>query len=376
MQAEGLTRPDDRIIDLVRPTAPIYQESSLGAAIDLFRQSGADLIPVVDGSILLGVLWAAEVRTALLESAPLSDSIAAYVDVSPPSLYSSSSREEARSVLSASGRPALVVLDPDGRYLGIVRVLDLHHYPERLPRPPMVGGMATPLGVYLTNGSLSGGVKAPALVLTGAAMTLMLVVGVVITAWIYDALPQGTPSWVVTALINLLPVALFFLQVRLSPIAATHGAEHMVVHALERGEELKPEIVKRMPRVHPRCGTNLAIGALLFNGLMQLMWSSLYEMGALLALIITIVLWRPIGNFAQKYVTTRTPRDKDVASAIFAAEELLAKFRSSERRVPTIGSRLMASGLPLILIGSTVVMLLSSWIFGLLGLSERALELL
>jgi uncharacterized protein YqhQ len=240
----------------------------------------------------------------------------------------------------------------------------------------MVGGMATPLGVYLTNGSLSGGVKAPALVLTGAAMSLMLVVGVTITAWIYDTLPQGTPSWVVTALLNLLPVALFFLQVRLSPIAATHGAEHMVVHALERGEELKPEIVKRMPLVHPRCGTNLAIGALLFTGLVQLMWSSFYEMGALLALIITIVFWRPIGNFAQEYVTTKPPRDKDVESAISAAEELLAKFRSSERRVPTIGSRLMASGLPLILIGSAIVMFLSTWIFGWLGLSEQALELL
>jgi uncharacterized protein YqhQ len=240
----------------------------------------------------------------------------------------------------------------------------------------MVGGMATPLGVYLTNGSLTGGVPPLALLLTGMVMSAMLIVGIVLTSLVYEALPLGTPGWILTAVLNLMPVGLFFLQVRLSPIAATHGAEHMVVHAIERGEELKPEIVRRMPRVHPRCGTNLAIGALLFTGMVQLTWNSMGETGALISLIFTIALWRPIGNIAQKYVTTKPPRDKDVQSAIFAAEELLAKFRSSERRVPTISNRLLSSGLPLILIGSFIVMMFAGWLFGLLGLSDQALELL
>src|SRR5688572_7156753 len=171
MQAEGLTRRDDRIIDLIRPIAPLYRESSVAAALDVLRQTSVDLIPVVDGSVLVGVLWASDARAALLEGASLSSPVLPYVDMSPPILASSTSREEARAVLSASGRPAIVVLDPDRRYLGIVRVFVLHHSPERQPRPAMVGGMATPLGVYLTNGSLSGGVKAPALVLTGMAMS-------------------------------------------------------------------------------------------------------------------------------------------------------------------------------------------------------------
>jgi uncharacterized protein YqhQ len=236
--------------------------------------------------------------------------------------------------------------------------------------------MATPLGVYLTNGNLTGGVKAPALILTGMAMSAMLLVGVVVTALVHSALPLGTPSWVASAVINLLPVALFFLQVRLSPIAATHGAEHMVVHAIERGEALRPEIVRRMPRVHPRCGTNLAIGALVFTGLVQGLWSSLNEAGALVALIMTMAVWRPLGNFAQKYVTTKTPREKDVESAISAANELLAKYRSSERRVPGFGGRLAASGLPLILIGSMIVMAIAPFLIGLIGLGEDTLRLL
>jgi uncharacterized protein YqhQ len=150
----------------------------------------------------------------------------------------------------------------------------------------------------------------------------------------------------------------------------------MVVHAIERGEALRPEIVKRMPRIHPRCGTNLAIGALLFTGLVQGMWSTLHEAGALFALIITLAVWRPIGNFAQKYVTTKEPRDKDVESAIAAANELLKNYRSSERRMPTIGSRLLASGLPFVLVGSMIVMAIAPFIFGLLGLSDQALGLL
>jgi uncharacterized protein YqhQ len=236
--------------------------------------------------------------------------------------------------------------------------------------------MATPLGVYLTNGSLSGGVSAFALLLTGMAMSAMLVVGVLLTVLVYQALPTNTPTWMVSAVLNLLPVLLFFLQVRLSPIAATHGAEHMVVHAIERGEELRPEIVRRMPRVHPRCGTNLAIGALLFTGLVQGLWVTLGEAGALVALIMTMAVWRPLGNFAQRHITTKEPRDRDIESAITAARELITKYRSSERRIPTIGGRLIASGLPYILLGSIIVMSVASYLTGLIGLGGGAFDLL
>ena len=376
MQADGLTRQDERIIDSIRPSQPLYRESSIAAALELLRSSSVDLIPIVDGSLLVGVLWAQDARSALLENVSLSAPLGTYVDASPPTLPSSATREEARAVLSASGRPALIVLDPDGRYLGVVRVFDLLNQPGRAVRPPMVGGMATPMGVYLTNGSIAAGAKGWALVLTGMAMTSMLLLGVVATALLLRVLPAATPNWMSVAIMNLLPVALFFLQVRISPIAATHGAEHMVVHAIERGEALKPEIVKRMPRVHPRCGTNLAIGALLFTGLVQATWSTLEEFGALVALLLTMAVWRPIGNLFQQHVTTRQPRDKDVESAIAAAEELIGKYKASERRVPTIGSRLLASGLPMIIIGSMIVMSLAPYLLNMVGLDEETWLLL
>ncbi|MDQ2986738.1 MAG: DUF1385 domain-containing protein [Armatimonadota bacterium] len=376
MQVERLTKQDDRIIDLVRQATPLYRESSLAAALDSLRSTGAEVVPVVDGSLLVGAVWADDARSAILSGEQLSIAVDRFVDKTPPILNSSTGREEARAILTASGRPAVIVVDPDGRYLGVLRVFDLYHLADRAVRPPMVGGMATPLGVYLTTGSLAAGARGWALVLTGMAMTAMLFVGVVITAIVETALPSGTPNWFVSAVVNLLPVTLFFLQVRLSPIAATHGAEHMVVHAIERGEPLRPDVVRRMPRVHPRCGTNLAIGALIFSGVVQVTWASFQEAGALIALVLTLSVWKPLGSFAQKYVTTREPREKDIRGAIYAAEELILRFQQSDRRVPSIGTRLLASGLPLILLGSFIVMALAPYVIRAIGLSDNVLRLL
>lgn len=370
MHPSGIQTHDSRIIDYIRPVDPVYRESSLAAAMDRLRTSGLEVLPVVDGSYLVGSLWADDIRSAALGGASMSMPVAQFVDESAPILRSVDLQSQAQAAMAASGKPAVMVVDPDGRYLGVVRLFDFFAMPDRSARPPVVGGMATPLGVYLTNGSLRAGASGGALVLTGAAMTSMLLVGVLLTALVERALPAGTPLILQSAVVNLLPILLFFLQVRLSPIVATHGAEHMVVHAIERGEPLRPEIVRRMPRVHPRCGTNLAVGALLFTGIIQATWSTFQEAGALLALVLTLSIWKPLGSLAQKFVTTKPPREKDIEGAIGAAEELITKYREGDRRVPSVASRLVSSGLPLILVGSFATMLIVEFILQLVGLGH------
>src|SRR5688500_9998203 len=88
MQATGLTSQDDRIIDLIRPTAPLYRESSIAAALDVLRQTNADLVPIVDGSMLIGVLWASDARKALLENVSMSAPLAPFIDTAPPMMSS------------------------------------------------------------------------------------------------------------------------------------------------------------------------------------------------------------------------------------------------------------------------------------------------
>src|SRR5438270_13233654 len=108
---------------------------------------------------------------------------------------------------------------------------------------------------------------------------------------------------------QILPVAILFIGMRLLPLSGIHAAEHKVVHAIERGEALVPEVVSRMPRVHPRCGTNLWAGATIFLGIFSLPWLD-NASRLLIAAIVTFVLWRPVGQLMQGPVHTRPPSKK------------------------------------------------------------------
>ena len=190
-----------------------------------------------------------------------------------------------------------MVIDQNGKPLGILAPSDL--YPKHViqPRPPLVGGMATPFGVYLTTGSIRAGVGDLALMTTGMCMFGLLLAGVFITMPISDLLLHwNVPANVTAAVEGGFPYLIFLLGMRLLPLSGIHAAEHKVVHAIERGEELVPATVRRMPRVHPRCGTNLAVGASIFIGLGTLTLISQEWLRLMIAGIATLALWRPIGT--------------------------------------------------------------------------------
>src|SRR5262249_31439746 len=150
------------------------------------------------------------------------------------------------------------------------------------PRPHSVGGMATPWGVYLTDGTLQAGAGNLALAVGGVLMGLMLAIsymGVGLACWalqhtlhwplytLWNAdspaeMTLGNSGWYV---LQALSLVLFLVFMRALPLAGYHAAEHQAVHAMERGEPLCAEIVRRMPRVHPRCGTNLMAAGLVFG---------------------------------------------------------------------------------------------------------------
>jgi uncharacterized protein YqhQ len=44
-----------------------------------------------------------------------------------------------------------------------------------------------------------------------------------------------------------------------------HGAEHMTIHALEAGDPLTVEKVRRFPTAHPRCGTEFLVVVILLS---------------------------------------------------------------------------------------------------------------
>ena len=251
--------------------------------------------------------------------------------------------------------------------------------------------MATPLGVYLHDGVSSGGAGFWGLFLTGVMMSGLILLAQAgahglareaavplagLTRW-GAHLPLGLQLWL-SAATPWLPLPLVFLLLRLAPLSGTHAAEHQVVHCIERSAPLVPESVRAMPRVHPRCGTNLLAGLPLF--LLTFLavfcaaqaggWPLLdaVSLSAMVAGPAALLFWRRVGGWIQQWFATRPATDRQIAGAIFAAEQVLARRRQRMEGGMVLrfagARRLWAMGLAQILTGYLAV-------FALLALAER-----
>ncbi|MFN3689858.1 MAG: DUF1385 domain-containing protein [Fimbriimonadales bacterium] len=362
------------VADKLQRVTPAYPDDSLLRAAELMMQGGAGVLPIVEYGVPVGVLTEQRLREAIQRGADWLEPVAPWLDEAFLRLPIDMPLEEAAETLAYSEQPALGV-DPWGRYVGIITLAGLAARPISLPQVGMVGGMATPLGVYLTNGVVSAGAGTLGLMLTGALLFALfltanwLVIGGM--GWVQDKF--GIPlysyynspfagQWflfsdVMGVLLRSSIFIVFLVLMRLLPIAGTHAAEHMVVHAIERGEPLTLEVVRRMPRVHPRCGTNLVAGIALFLGL-----SKLFTFGApdgdtrdfalLMALLLTLMFWRAFGGFLQWVATTKPPTERQLRHAIRVGEELLRKARPLSGATPPFGLRLLHSGILQILLGA------------------------
>lgn len=375
-----MTNSSPTAFEFLRHCRPVYRESSLQTALEALREGGMGVVAVVDGPFLVGILTSTRLEFALLDGVSPLNAVSEIMSPNPVPLLPSSSVEVAMSRFRESGESVLPVVDADGRYVGMLSALSLFGRYHTPPSPGVVGGMATPFGVFLTNGEVSGGAGKGALVATGMMLSLMFLVGTALSVLaifvIGNRLDQPVLTWLthgggnqwVDRVIEYGPPVFFLLLVRLIPLSGTHAAEHMVVHAIERHEPLTYDVVKRMPRVHPRCGTNLAVGALLFMFLLRVSVMTLGDVGALFGLLGTMLLWRQVGAFAQYFFTTKRPNRAQVEGAIRSAEELLLKYRSSTRVSPSFSRKLWNSGLPYVLLGATSVSVLFLFLADWLGL--------
>lgn len=355
---------------LMRPTYTVDLQDSLELAARKLRENGCGVLPVTDDQILAGAVTETGLAEALALGKALTEpisSIAKGVVTARPFTTGA----EALRIFDQQGATVIVVIDDAARVLGILTPSDLYPKRHAPPRPPLVGGMATPFGVYLTTGSLRAGVGHLALVTTGMTLFGLFLVGAVVTALIVQwMVHQGISDTAVNAVYQILPFAIFLLGMRLLPLSGIHAAEHKVVHAIERGEELVPSTVARMPRVHPRCGTNLAIGASLFMGLGTMEVAIPAGLKILFAAIATLVLWRPLGNAMQRYVTTRPPSEKHLAMGIKSGKELLAKYATSGAVSANVFQRIINSGMLHVITGSTLAGLIYAGIVKLFHLPD------
>lgn len=337
---------DKNITELIRMAPMLDSRDTVRRAAGLIRASESTRLLVVREGIICGTVDESSIA-GYLGSMPdpesaLDDTIEPLIQEYPVHLNASATLREAAQVFSSSGVDLLPVIDSYGNFSGVLYRRDVIGLLTRNLRPPTVAGMATPLGVHLTTTSLSGGSGSLGLYLTGAALAIMLMLSKLAGDGVMSFIGMGlrlkmsallastpltaafSPYDIPAILSTVLGIVFFAVLMRLSPLAGYHGAEHMTVHAIEAGEELSPENVRRFPRVHPRCGTNLLVGASIF-----ILITSRFggQISSLIAILIVVIGWRTVGGWVQYAVTTKRPNDRQLASGIAAGKELLKKYQ-------------------------------------------------
>jgi len=339
----------------MRATFTVPAEDTLLVASARMRENGAEVLPIVDGYFLRGVVTENSLAKALAEGALDTEGVEVAFTSVEPTIHHYETGAEALRRFDELQVGSLVVVDDDRRVVGILRASDLITPPKVASKPAMVGGMATPFGVYLTSGVVRAGPGDFALVTTGIVLSAVLFTATILSTlfgmWLVRRHVSDAVANIATDIVQL---GLFAAGFRLLPLSGIHAAEHMVVHAIERGEPLIPSVVRRMPRVHPRCGTNLATGASIFMGIALSTFVQPDELRLLLALVCTLLFWRRLGGLVQYWITTRPPSEKHIRMGIRSAEQLLERQQQAHRLSPNIFVRLWNSGLFHVSVGSSI----------------------
>lgn len=334
----------------MRPCVTVDSATSIRVAIEHMREAGQEFIPVTEGTRLVGIVDQSGILNFLKDSDDESRAVTQFM--SPAATISNQATVEA-ALHELHLHPWLVVIDDHDFPCGIITAASFVGLRPRIERPGLVGGMATPFGVYLTSGIVGGGKSGWYLVTTGMFMGTMMIVGNLFGNAIGPRLPQTAWAESLYSVLIFFPLILAF---KLLPISGYHAAEHQVVHAIERGEPLTVEAVKRMPRVHPRCGTNIAVAVTMLTGISQTHWIADEGLRNFLAVFATLFMWRSVGGWVQFWITTKKATDKQIQSAIDAAKELMQNYQVAPRRTASFGTRILSSGILHVMFGSILTL--------------------
>lgn len=377
---------NNSILNIIKHSPVISSEDSVRRAAGLIRASEGTVVFVRNGYSVSGVITAQKLSEFLADSENEESSLSARVDslAEDPGIILSPNATigDALHAFGKTHLDILPVIDANGSLIGSLNRDDVLGIVTRTNRPQSVGGMATPLGVYLTTGTHNGGAGHFGLFLTGVSLRLMMAIAGLVVVGIYalvqkitgihlDAMMASTPLTTGFSVLDIplyissiLIVAIFLLILRISPLSGYHAAEHMTVHAIEMGEELIPGIVRYMPRVHPRCGSNILAIAGVFMIISSVLGGEIAVMAALLVIILG---WRKIGGLLQSLITTAPPNDKQLASGIKAGREVMEKYQDNPVQQATGFARILNMGFLQTLFGMAAMQLIISLILHFLN---------
>ncbi len=266
------------------------------------------------------------------------------------------------------GRDAIAVAlrHPDGRIVWATERLDSGFHATRWSKMPFVRGLVVLWETLVVgtrwlvrSASVAASEEGVELGRGAVALMLMLTLGIgigiffVLPLFIASATAGGVENGLVQHLIEgLIRVALFIGYLLLIAQAKDvrrvfqyHGAEHMTIHALEHGDALTTDEVRKYPTAHQRCGTEflvvvviLSIFAFSFVGRQSplvmvgsrillvpviaavgyeiLRWGARHRANPLVHAIMLPGIW-------VQMITTRRPTDDMIEVAIVSMEQAL-----------------------------------------------------
>jgi uncharacterized protein YqhQ len=180
------------------------------------------------------------------------------------------------------GRDAIAVAlrHPDGRIVTATERLESGIHGKRYAKWPLVRGLVVlyetlVIGTRWLVRSANVQAEEDDVELGKGSIAVMLIVTFAVAIAIFSLLPlfissvatQGAEQgWVQPALEGVIQVAIFLGYLTLvsrTPdihrVFQYHGAEHMTIHALEAGDPLTVDEVRKYPTAHHRCGTEFLV---------------------------------------------------------------------------------------------------------------------
>lgn len=120
--------------------------------------------------------------------------------------------------------------------------------------------------------------QAASVLASGVGIIIAVMLMIVLPVWLVKFIDGFFPlGWTKTLLEGFIKILLFFLYIvaisqmkDIKRMFMYHGAEHKTIHCFEKGLPLTVENVKKMSRLHPRCGTSfmvfmVLVGVLIFS---------------------------------------------------------------------------------------------------------------
>lgn len=350
---------------------------------ELFREAGIDTLPVTDlQGHITGIVSEYDLASIIPEKNIIKDDYCRNVKVSDIMSKEVMTERKHADISELSDKiqkthtRVIPVVDGDNLYSGnsVTRSAIISYLIGRI-KPQSLGGLATPLGVYITDGKHQAGAGNLGLFLTGIAIGSLIVFIEQLFKSGYTYFNIDSSDTSVFPLIFIMQILLFLLILKFTPLAKIHAAEHQTINAAEKGLPLTLETVKTQPREHKRCGTNIMVLLLGIQFVIILFVSFIKNFDPFLQFI--FLFWSFIfvfsnrkkwGIWLQKHFTTNSAPDKYILNGIAAGEEILRKHKEDFNPKPaSFFRRLWCSAIIQIIAGFIFVQIFFDFIIKFIG---------